>query len=69
MPVVGGRTNSNEETTGSKAKVVLARQWRVRQGFGEVSGYVNFLPSSPPVFGLNSIRILERQQWQERRLS
>lgn len=38
VPVVGGRTNMADESATGKSKVVLARQWRVRQGFGEVSG-------------------------------
>lgn len=35
VPVVGGKLSGD-----GSGKVVLTRQWRVRQGFGEVSGYV-----------------------------
>lgn len=37
VPVVGA---GKAGVDGAAGKIVLARQWRVRQGFGEVSGYV-----------------------------
>lgn len=45
VPVVGnagasGSAKVEGTQRGAGGKVVLARQWRVRQGFGEVSGYV-----------------------------